>query len=151
MKLRVATPSAVVVDAPDVVAIRAEDGSGHFGILPGHMDFLTVLEPSVITWRDKHGREHFVAVRGGILTVQGGRRVEVATREAVASDDLAALQAAVLASMRVEAQAEERDRAHAARLHAAFIQQMTRYLRSGPGTGGSSHGQSMADLVREMP
>ena len=150
MRLRVATPMAVVVDAPDAVAIRAEDGSGHFGILPGHIDFLTVLEPSVVTWRDEQGREHFVAVRGGILTVQEGRTVEVATREAVADDDLAALQAAVLASMRAEAQAEEHDRAHAARLHAAFIQQMTRYLRSGTGTRGPGRGRRMADPVEEM-
>src|SRR5512144_3238928 len=150
MRLRVATPMAVVVDAPDAVAIRAEDGSGHFGILPGHIDFLTVLEPSVVTWREQ-GREHFVAVRGGILTVQEGRTVEVATREAVAGDDLAALQAAVLASMRAEAQAEEHDRAHAARLHAAFIQQMTRYLRSGTGTRGPGRGRHMADSVGKMP
>ena len=151
MRLRVATPMAVVVDAPDAVAIRAEDGSGHFGILPGHIDFLTVLEPSVVTWRDEHGREHFVAVRGGILTVQEGRTVEVATREAVTGDDLAALQAAVLASMRADAQAEERDRAHAARLHAAFIQQMTRYLRRGTATRSPGRGRHMADPVGEMP
>lgn len=151
MRLRVATPMAVVVDAPDAVAIRAEDGSGHFGILPGHIDFLTVLEPSVVTWRDEQGREHFVAVRGGILTVQEGRTVEVATREAVAGDDLVALQAGVLASMRAEEQAEERERAHAARLHAAFIQQMTRYLRSGTATRGPGRGRHTADPVEEMP
>lgn len=151
MRLRVATPMAVVVDAPDAVAIRAEDGSGHFGILPGHIDFLTVLEPSVVTWRDEQGREHFVAVRGGILTVQEGRTVEVATREAVAGDDLAALQAAVLARMRADAQAEERERAHATRLHAAFIREMTRYLRSGTGTEGPGRGPRMADPVEEMP
>ena len=150
MRLRVATPMAVVVDAPDVVAIRAEDGSGHFGILPGHIDFLTVLEPSVVTWRDEQGREHFVAVRGGILTVQEGRTVEVATREAVAGDDLAALQAAVLTRMRAEAQAEERERAHAARLHAAFIRRMTRYLRSGTDTRGPGRGLGMSDSVEEM-
>jgi len=151
MRLRVATPMAVVVDAPDAVAIRAEDGSGHFGILPDHIDFLTVLEPSVVTWRDEQGRERFVAVRGGILTVQEGRTVEVATREAVADDDLAALQAAVLASMRADAQAEERERAHAARLHATFIREMTRYLRSGTGGRGPGRGRRMADPVEEMP
>ena len=151
MRLRVATPMAVVVDAPDAVAIRAEDASGHFGILPGHIDFLTVLAPSVLTWRDEAGREHFVAVRGGILTVQEGRMVEVAAREAVADDDLAALQAAVLASMRADAQAEERERAHAARLHATFIREMTRYLRSGTGGRGPGRGRRMADPVEEMP
>ena len=151
MRLRVATPMAVVVDAPDAVAIRAEDGSGHFGILPDHIDFLTVLEPSVVTWRDEQGRERFVAVRGGILTVQEGRTVEVATREAVAGDDLVALQAAVLGHMRAEAQAEERERAHAARLRAAFIREMTRYLRSGTGTEGPGRGPRMADPVEEMP
>ena len=34
MKLVIATPSAVVVDYADVAAVRAEDESGEFGILP---------------------------------------------------------------------------------------------------------------------
>ena len=43
MRLRIVTPLAVVVDEDDILAVRAEDSSGSFGILPGHADFLTSL------------------------------------------------------------------------------------------------------------
>ncbi len=72
MKLNVSTPLAIVVDADDLVYLRAEDETGAFGILPGHADFLTALAVSVMTWRDRTGVEHYIAVRGGILEVRGG-------------------------------------------------------------------------------
>lgn len=131
MRFRVATPTALVVDAPEATSVRAEDGTGLFGILPGHADFLTVLEPSVVTWREGGDRERFVAVRGGILTVQGGQLVELVTREAVAGDDLIVLRGAVLAHLREEVQVEAGEKARAARLHLAFVRQMTEYLRMG--------------------
>ena len=34
MKLRIITPLSVVVDEDDVLALRAEDATGSFGILP---------------------------------------------------------------------------------------------------------------------
>ena len=40
MRLLITTPTAVVIDEQDVVAVRAEDESGSFGILNGHADFL---------------------------------------------------------------------------------------------------------------
>jgi len=36
MKLTIATPISLVVDADSVVYLRAEDETGAFGILPGH-------------------------------------------------------------------------------------------------------------------
>ena len=58
MRLRIATPTVLVVEAEDVGHVRAEDETGAFGILPGHGDFLTVLATSVLTWRDRSGSEH---------------------------------------------------------------------------------------------
>ena len=77
---------SVVVNASDVRYVRAEDETGSFGILAGHADFITVLAVSVITWRSHKDDEHYVAVRGGVLTVRDGDLVEVATREAVVED-----------------------------------------------------------------
>ena len=48
MRLLITTPTAVVIDDPNVVAVRAEDESGSFGILNGHADFLTALTVSVV-------------------------------------------------------------------------------------------------------
>ncbi|MGD8417762.1 MAG: F0F1 ATP synthase subunit epsilon [Pseudomonadales bacterium] len=131
MRLLVTTPTAVVVDAPDVRYLRAEDETGAFGILPGHADFLTVLAISVITWRNAGGDDHHVAVRGGVLTVRDGQDVDVATREAVGEDTLERLGDAVLARFREEAEAETESRVSTARLHLAAIRQLQRYLESG--------------------
>ena len=69
MNLTVTTPLAIVAEADDVAHLRAEDETGAFGILSGHADFLTALAVSVVTWRDRRGTEHHVAVRGGMLEV----------------------------------------------------------------------------------
>ena len=81
MKLEITTPFATVLLTDEAVHVRAEDFSGAFGILPGHEDFLTVLTVSVLTWRDGRGREHYVALRGGMLSVQSGGSVSIARIE----------------------------------------------------------------------
>jgi len=131
MRLLVTTPMSVVVDAPDVRHVRADDETGAFGILPGHSDFLTVLGVSVITWRNHSDEEHHVAVRGGVLTVQEGDLVQVATRDAVGEDTLRKLGRAVLQRFRDEARAEAESRVSATRLQLAVIRQLERYLQSG--------------------
>lgn len=131
MKLIVTTPLSVVVDVDDVRHVRAEDETGAFGILRGHADFLTVLSISVITWRDTHDAEHNVAVRGGVLMVRDGDAVEVATRAAVAGDDLDALRQEVSKWFRDEVAAEEESRVSAERLHLATIRQIQKYLEAG--------------------
>lgn len=129
MRLSVATPLAIVVETDDVAHLRAEDESGAFGILPGHADFLTALSVSVMTWRDRAGTEHHVAVRGGMLDVRGGDSISVATREAVADDDLRRLETEVLASFRRRIEAETTARTDAQRLYLAAIRQIYRFLR----------------------
>lgn len=131
MKLVVATPAGIVVDADGVRHVRAEDATGAFGILPRHAEFLTVLEISVVTWRGDDGREHHVAVRGGVLAVTDGRQVEIATREAVAGHDLDALERAVVARYRAEAAAAAAATRETARLEAAIVRQILRYTRPG--------------------
>jgi F-type H+-transporting ATPase subunit epsilon len=131
MKLVVTTPMAVCAEVDDVRHVRAEDETGAFGILPGHADFITVLPPSVIAWRNHADEEHFVAVRGGVLTVRDGERVEVATREAVGEDTLRRLGDAVLTRFRAEVELEEASRTSATRLHLATIRQIQRYLQAG--------------------
>lgn len=129
MRLTVTTPLHTVVQVEDAVHVRAEQPCGAFGVLPGHADFLTVLAISVLTWRDPRGRERHVAVRGGMLSVQGGAAVLVATPEAVPGEDLQRLESEVVARFR--RQLEEEREAHTAsqRLHVAAIRQIMRLLR----------------------
>ncbi|MDE2050789.1 MAG: F0F1 ATP synthase subunit epsilon [Gammaproteobacteria bacterium] len=133
MRLDITTPFTTVLRTEAAVHVRAEDSSGAFGILPGHADFLTVLSVSVLTWRDMGNREHYVAVRGGMLSVHDGRSVSVAAPEAVAGEDLHRLEAEVLT--RFQRQVDEERAAHTAdqRLHLAAIRQIMRLLRPEPG------------------
>ena len=133
MRLDITTPLTVVLQTEEAVHVRAEDSSGSFGILQGHADFLTVLNVSVLAWRDMHGREHYVAVRGGMLSVRGGRSVSVATPEAVASEDLHCLEADVLTRFQRQVDEERAARTADQRLHLAAIRQIMRLLRPEPG------------------
>lgn len=129
MKLTVATPLTIVAEAGNVVHLRAEDDTGAFGILTGHADFLTALALSVVSWRDEQGSEHHIAVRGGMLSVSGGDTISIATREAVADDDLHRLETEVLAGFRRRNEEEIVARTDAQRLYLAAIRQIYRFLR----------------------
>ena len=131
MRLTVTTPLAIVIEASDVVHLRAEDDTGAFGILPGHADFLTALAVSVASWRDDRGAEHYVAVRGGMLEVRDGDTIAIATPEAVAGDDLHRLESEVLAKFRRQLGEEQSARTDAQRLYLAAIRQIARFLRGG--------------------
>jgi F-type H+-transporting ATPase subunit epsilon len=122
-------PTALVTELDDVVHLRAEDASGAFGILRRHADFLTVLETSVVSWRRTGGAEGHCAVRGGVLTVSGGERIAIATREAVLGDDLVRLEAEVLKAFRQKTAEEQSARAGAARLQLAAMRRIFDYLR----------------------
>jgi F-type H+-transporting ATPase subunit epsilon len=129
MRLVIATPVQVAADIDDAVAVRAEDASGKFGILDHHADFLTVLAISVVSWRRRDGGEGHCAVRGGVLSVNGGATVSVATREAVVSDDLVKLERDVLARFRRTGEEEKAARASSTRLYLAAVRRMLAYLR----------------------
>lgn len=132
MKLTIATPLAIVVEADDIAHLRAEDETGAFGILPGHADFLAALALSVVSWRDRRGREHHVAVRGGALEVRDGKSITIATREAIADDNLHRLETEVLATFRHRVEEELTARTDAQRLYLAAIRQICRIVRSDP-------------------
>jgi len=131
MRLVVATPLSIVIDADDVESVRAEDKTGAFGILPGHADFLTILSVSVISWRDGKNEEHHVAVRGGILTVRDGKVVEIATRDAVGEDTLSRLGSAVIERFHRDTESEKEARTSAKRLEMEAIRYMQNYLEAG--------------------
>jgi F-type H+-transporting ATPase subunit epsilon len=140
LHLVITTPEAILVDRADVSSLRAEDSSGGFGILPGHTDLLTVLPPSVLRWRDATGVVAYCALRGGVMTVTGGRDVAVACRQGLIGDDLAALETEVQALRATEADAERRARVEQVRLHSRVVRQLMRYLRPGSMMSGELPG-----------
>ena len=136
MRLRIITPLAVVVDEAGVLALRAEDATGSFGILTGHADFLTSLAISVVTWAGRDGKRHYCAVRHGVLSVTAGRDIAIATREAVPGEDLATLDEAVLGRFRADLETERTEHVESTRLQLDAIRQIMRHLRPGGRSGG---------------
>ena len=129
MRLLITTPTTVVVDDPDVVALRAEDDSGSFGILQGHADFLTALTVSIVSWRHSDGERKFCAVRHGVLSVTKGTEVAIATRQALTGEDLDHLEQVVLAEFREGIEAERTARTESLQLQMKAIRQIVRFLR----------------------
>jgi F-type H+-transporting ATPase subunit epsilon len=133
MKLLITDPTTIVADHRDIVAVRAEDASGSFGVLDRHADLLTALAISVVQWRHADGRIGYCAVRRGVLSVRGGHDVSIATRQAQLGDDLDQLEHTVLSRFRSELDTERTERVAATRLHMAAIRQIIAALRpAGP-------------------
>jgi F-type H+-transporting ATPase subunit epsilon len=131
MRLRIITPLLVAVDEDEVLALRAEDATGNFGILAHHADFLTSLAISVVRWEKADGTRHYCAVRRGVLSVIAGRDISIATREAVPGDDLATLDQIVLNRFRADIEMERTEHVESTRLQLNAIRQIMRHLRPG--------------------
>ena len=132
LHLVIATPARVLFDSTEVVALRAEDATGSFGILPGHAAFLTVLAPSVLRWHAADGIQQFCAVKEGVLRVSGGHEISIACREGVmgtSGTSLEVLEAQVDAARAAQLDAVRRARVDETRLHAQAVRQLLRYLR----------------------
>ncbi|MFH1702193.1 MAG: F0F1 ATP synthase subunit epsilon [Nitrospirota bacterium] len=83
-KLNIVTPNQIL--EREITYIRFKDETGFFGILKGHIDFLTILVPSLCYYRDITDREIFLAVDRGILNVREGV-VFLTSREVFESED----------------------------------------------------------------
>ena len=82
--LRIVTPAKIIERR--IRAIRLKDGSGYFGIMKGHIDFMTAVETSLCYYLDENGKEVFLAVDGGIVCVRG-ETVTITSREVFESFD----------------------------------------------------------------
>jgi F-type H+-transporting ATPase subunit epsilon len=131
MKLRIITPLAVVVEEDGVTALRGEDATGSFGILPRHADFLTSLAISVVAWDGADGKRHYCAVRRGMLSVSSGQEIAIATREAVTGDDFSTLDRVVIARFRADIETARSEHVENARLQLNAIRQIVSHLRPG--------------------
>jgi F-type H+-transporting ATPase subunit epsilon len=119
MRLQVLAPIEPLVDEA-VDKILAEAVDGWFCLLPRHVDTVTALVASVLTYTTPDGTEAYVAVDEGVL-VKCGPDVRVATPRAVTGVDLAELEASVEASFRRRDERERHTREAMRRLEATFL------------------------------
>lgn len=99
LHLVVRTPASVVVDRA-VRGVTAEDATGRFGHRPGGERLVAALVPSLLTFRDEHGAEGFVAVGRGAMRADR-TAVRVAVRNAVVCPSLEAVRAEVVRASRL--------------------------------------------------
>lgn len=94
--LEIVTPREI--STREVRSLRLKDGSGSFGVLPGHCDLLVVLLPALGFYFDAAGGEHFLAVDGGLFTLAGGKGT-ITSGEVYEQDDPRELARQVEASL----------------------------------------------------
>jgi F-type H+-transporting ATPase subunit epsilon len=78
MHLTITTPRGYLVQT-EVDEIAAPGVLGEFGVLPGHIPFMSVLKPGVLSYRVKEGLK-YLAIGDGILQiarVADGDKIEV--------------------------------------------------------------------------
>ncbi|MGE4407274.1 MAG: F0F1 ATP synthase subunit epsilon [Pseudomonas sp.] len=128
LHLLISTPQQVLVDLADVVSFRGEDASGCFGLLAGHEDFLTMLQPSVLRWRRAGGERGYCAVPGGVLSLNQ-QTLRIACRNGIVGSRLELLEAEVHQARDAHVESVRQARVEQLRLHTQAVRQLVRYLR----------------------
>lgn len=119
MKLKVLLPTKIFLEA-EVTKVVAEAENGNFCLLPHHIDFVTALIPSILSYVTLDGRERFLAVDEGIL-IKCGPQVWVSSRQCVEGEDLGYLQKTIEKQFRVIDEREKLTRSALAKLEANLI------------------------------
>lgn len=128
MKLKVLTPTVVLIDRP-ITKVVAEAENGHFCLLPNHIDFVAALVPGILSITTETNEEVFVAVDEGIL-VKCNQEVLVSTRNAVEGKDLASLKQTVSEQYQILDEKEKLTRSALAQFE---ISMMRRFKELGHG------------------
>ena len=135
MKLEIVTPDRKVL-SQDVEYVGAPGIGGEFGVLPGHVPFLSALGIGNLYYK-VGGKTHFVFVSGGFAEVSGNKvtvLAEVAER-AAEIDVERARKARERAEARVQKQQENVNNARAqASLQRAMARMRCRTSAEGAGT-----------------
>jgi len=100
IKLEIVTPERIVVsESVDEVVLPGIEGE--FGVLPGHIPFLTALKVGVLTYK-KEGAEEHLAVSWGYVEVAGDNvKVLAETAEKATEIDLSRAKTAMEAAEKI--------------------------------------------------
>jgi F-type H+-transporting ATPase subunit epsilon len=131
-----ATPTRMLVTA-EVDEVVAPGVEGYFGVLPGHVAFLTTLAPGEVTYRSGQ-TEHRVAVTGGFAEVRA-ERVIILAENAERPEEIdreRAERARQRAEMRLQGKSPDgsQEEVDFARALAALTRALTRLVVAGRGS-----------------
>jgi F-type H+-transporting ATPase subunit epsilon len=127
-QLEIVTPSYIATH--EVRSLRLMDGTGFFGIMRGHCDFLTVLLPALGYFIDAGGNEHFLAVDGGIFNMHSGVATLTAG-EAFEDDDAGRLSQTIAATLNRRDSAEQAISLMIEGIQNSFLEKMSAMSRRG--------------------
>lgn len=119
MNLKIVTPTRVVVDAR-VRQVTAQGRDGSRTYLPRHVDFVTVVVPSVMSWIPAEDVEQFAAIDEGIL-VKVGDELLVSTTYAMHGPELGSLRQTVQEQFVDRSEREKSARTALAKLEASIV------------------------------
>jgi F-type H+-transporting ATPase subunit epsilon len=125
-RLKIVTPARIF--SRDITHLRLKDESGFFGIMKGHIDFLTVLVPSLCYYLDENGTEMFLAVDEGIFSIRGGVAT-LTSREIFESGDAEKLAELIESSFQERKKSEAGLREMLGNIEKAFIEKTAAFLR----------------------
>jgi F-type H+-transporting ATPase subunit epsilon len=128
-RLEIVTPAGIF--SRDITQLRLKDESGFFGIMKGHIDFLTVLVPSLCYYRDENGKEMFLAVDEGIFSVRAGVAT-LTSREIFESGDAEKLAELMESTFEQRRKAEAGLREMLGNIEKSFIEKTVAFLRETP-------------------
>ncbi len=128
-RLNIVTPAGMF--ARDITHVRLRDESGYFGVMKGHIDFLTVLVPCLGYYRDTGGREVFLAVDAGIFSVRLGTAT-LAAGEVFESEDAEKLAGIIEDTFLKRKESEESVRRMLGDIEKSFMEKTIELLRGGP-------------------
>jgi F-type H+-transporting ATPase subunit epsilon len=123
IQLEILVPDGAVVQTR-ISRLSGADATGHFGLLPHHQNFLTLLAPCVLGFQVEDGGERYAAADGGVLLLAGDR-LAIVTREAVVADELDKVADAVEAMLEARRQREETARTEFAGLRARLLRELS--------------------------
>ncbi|ACB50861.1 putative ATP synthase delta/epsilon subunit [Crocosphaera subtropica ATCC 51142] len=129
MKLKVLIPNKVFL-VEEVEQVNAEAKNGAFGLLSNHIDFVTALTPSILSYRSVEGKEVFMAIDEGIL-VKCGQTVMVSTGRAVKDANLDRLHQTVAEEFRQLNEQQKMTRTAIARLESGLARGILEIGREG--------------------
>lgn len=118
---RIITPQTIK-SIENISFFRAEDKSGSFGILPRHIEFLTILEPAIAIAVIEN-KEHYYAFNGGVLSFRNNA-LTITAKEFVQSDKISELLVMIESSFKEQEEKERLFSDNMENLQNAFIKKL---------------------------
>ncbi len=114
----------------DTLSFVGRDGSGSFGLMAGHADFMTCLEVGLARFRTRDRGWRYLALPGGVLTFSGNR-LTLSTRHYLIDDDYHRISEAVSQQLLAEEEALKATRQNLRLMEQAVLKRLWESARRG--------------------